>query len=58
MYTDITGILLIPGDHGRRCPGNGATSDENGNTIECCCNECDYMLECFPEYDDKSKKEK
>lgn len=55
MFTDITGIPLIPGNRGCHCPGNGTTPDENGNTIECCCEECDYMLECFSEYDIVSK---
>ncbi len=39
-----TGRELIPGNHGKDCPGNG----ENGN--ECCCDECNYLcccLECF-----------
>ena len=51
MITDITGTTLIPGNRGKDCPGNGMTHDENGNLIECCCDECDFMLECFPEYD-------
>ena len=25
-------------------------TDENGNPIECCCDECDYFLECFPAF--------
>ncbi len=37
MIIDITGIELIPGNHGKDCPGNG----ENGN--ECCCDE-NYTL--------------
>ena len=42
MIIDITGTILIPGNKGRDCPGNG---EHPG--IECCCNECDYMLCCF-----------
>lgn len=41
---DITGIELIPGEPSV-CLGNG----EQG--FECCCDECDYFLLCFPEFD-------
>ena len=41
---DITGIELTPGEP-TVCLGNG----EQG--FECCCDECDYFLFCFPEYD-------
>ena len=41
---DITGIELTPG-HPEVCLGNG----EQG--LECCCDECDYYLLCFPEFD-------
>lgn len=51
MISDVSGTELIPGDHGVHCPGNGMHPDENGETIECCCEECDYMLLCFPEYE-------
>ena len=44
MIVDISGIILIPGNLGRDCPGNGTHPD-----IECCCNECDYMLCCIDE---------
>ena len=47
---DITGIELIPG-HPDICLGNG----EQG--FECCCDECDYYLLCFPEFDLKSKED-
>ena len=43
MIIDITGIELIPENHGKDCPGNG----ENGN--ECCCDECNYLC-CCTEY--------
>ena len=36
MIVDITGIILLPGNGGLDCLGNG----ENG---ECCCEECDYI---------------
>ena len=45
---DITGVELTPGEP-TVCLGNG----EQG--FECCCDECDYYLLCFPEFD--SKKE-
>lgn len=44
MIVDVTGVVLIPGNQGRDCPGNG-----NQPNIECCCDECDYMLCCFDE---------
>ena len=40
--TDITGVELTPGEP-IDCLGNG----EHG--FECCCDECDYYLYCFPE---------
>ena len=42
MIIDITGVVLTPGNMGRDCLGNGL--HEN---IECCCDECDYMLCCL-----------
>ena len=48
MATDVTGILLIPGNNGDNCFGNGKHTDKNGTIIECCCDECDYFLDCFP----------
>ena len=42
MFVDISGVPLIPGNGGRDCPGNGADPQ-----IECCCDECDYMMLCF-----------
>ena len=41
---DIIGIELTPGEP-TVCLGNG----EQG--FECCCDECDYYLLCFPEFD-------
>ena len=41
---DITGIELTPGEP-TVCLGNG----EQG--LECCCDECNYFLLCFPEYE-------
>ena len=47
---DVTGIELMPGEP-TVCPGNG----EQG--FECCCDECDCYLLCFPEFDPKKKEE-
>ena len=47
---DITGIELTPGEPSV-CLGNG----EQG--FECCCDECDYFLLCFPEFDPESQEE-
>lgn len=47
---DITGVELTPGNP-TICLGNG----EQG--FECCCDECDYFLLCFPEFDDQIKEE-
>ena len=41
---DVTGVALTPGEPAA-CLGNG----EQG--LECCCDECDYFLLCFPEFD-------
>ena len=46
---DITGIELTPGNP-TVCLGNG----EQG--FECCCDECDYFLLCFLEFDVQIKK--
>ena len=46
MIIDITGTILIPGNCGRDCPGNG---EHEG--IECCCDECDYMICCLDNHD-------
>ena len=45
---DVTGTELTPGEP-TVCLGNG----EQG--FECCCDECDYFLLCFPEFDSKSE---
>ena len=48
---DITGVELTPGNHAV-CLCNG----EQG--FECCCDECDHFLLCFPEFDVQIKEEK
>ena len=47
---DITGVELTPGDP-NCCLGNGAQG------FECCCDECDYYLLCFPEFDPINEEE-
>lgn len=39
---DPTGAILMPGCP-EKCEGNG---EHPG--FECCCDECDYYLKCFP----------
>ena len=46
---DIIDVELIPGEP-KVCLGNG----EQG--FECCCDECDYFLLCFPQFDTKNKE--
>lgn len=47
MIIDITGTALIPGNSGADCPGNGRHTGSGGDLIECCCEECDYMICCY-----------
>lgn len=42
---DPTGTPLTPSFHGKDCLGNG---EHPG--IECCCDECDHYLTCFPDW--------
>ena len=51
MIIDITGIELTPGNRGENCKGNGLYLDRNGKIIECCCEECNYMLCCLEKHD-------
>ena len=46
MIIDITGTILTPGNQGNDCLGNG---EHDG--IECCCDECDYMMCCLEHHD-------
>ena len=48
---DITGTPLTPSRQGRKCLGNGRHQE-----YECCCDECDYYLYCFPQYDERFNK--
>lgn len=47
---DITGVELTPGEPDM-CLGNTKQG------FECCCDECDYFLFCFPEFEPQSKEE-
>ena len=40
---DPTGAELKPGDP-ENCQGNGEHPE-----FECCCDECDFYLQCYPE---------
>lgn len=51
MIIDTTGVELTPGNRGEKCNGNGLFVDRNGEPIECCCEECDYMLCCLENHD-------
>ena len=46
---DITDVELMPGKPAA-CLGNG------NHGFECLCDECDYFLLCFPEFNSKNKK--
>ena len=45
MIDPGTGIRLTPSPNGESCLGNGMWPE-----LECCCDECDYYLICFPEH--------
>ena len=49
MIVNENQIVLLPGNEGKDCLGNGTHTDKNGEMV-CLCDECDYMLCCFPEY--------
>ena len=50
MIIDITGVLLVPGNCGKACPGNGKFINPYGSIVECCCDECDYAICYLPEH--------
>ena len=50
MIIDVTGVELTPGNFGKDCLGNGKHIDANGDIIECCCDECDYLMCCSEGY--------
>ena len=45
MVSDMMSIELTPGNYGQDCIGNGTYED-----IECCCDECDFMLCCIEDH--------
>ena len=46
---DVTGVELTPGEP-TVCLGNGELG------FECCCDKCDYLLLCSPEFDIKNEE--
>lgn len=42
--TDVTGAILTPAKP-EKCQGNGEYKG-----FECCCDECNWFMLCFPEY--------
>ena len=40
-----TDPIPVPGNGGRNCPGNGNTEG-----VECCCDECDYLICCAEDF--------
>ena len=53
LIIDQTGTSLTPSRQGKRCLENGEYPG-----YECCCDECDYFLYCFPQYDSRSIRNK
>ena len=51
-YTQNEEEILTPGFHGTKCRHNGENPD-----YEIACDECEYFLLCFPEYDDDISKD-
>ena len=47
---DVTGVELTPGEPSV-CLGNGELG------FVCCCDECDYFLLCFPQYEKIGQEE-
>ena len=45
-HTGADKTLYTPSYHGESCILNGEHPD-----YECCCDECDYYLECFPDWE-------
>ena len=43
---DYYNIELTPSVGGKDCLGNGEKFDENGEKIDCCCDECDHFMIC------------
>lgn len=47
-----TEIGLMPGNKGIDCLRDGKHYDNDGNLIECCCDECDYLMCCISDVDE------
>ena len=43
---EATGAVLKPGEP-ELCEGNGFHINIDGDAIECACDECDYLQQCF-----------
>ena len=43
--------ILTPSFHGEKCRHNGENAD-----YDIACDECDYFLTCFPEWEEKFAK--
>lgn len=43
--------ILTPGFHGEKCRHNGENAD-----YDIACDECDYFLICFPEWEEEFAK--
>jgi len=54
MIRDITGTVLTPGNMGKDCLGDGRHYNKKGELIECCCDECPYLMCCVYEDFEKS----
>ena len=44
MYSREYGFKFVPGNFGKDCPGNG-----EDKSIECQCDECDFLMCCIDE---------
>ena len=42
---------LTPSPNGEQCIGNGLSPD-----TECMCDECEYFLECYPDWNNENKE--
>ena len=58
MITDVSGVVLFPGNNGKDCLGNGEHYDKNGKLIPICCDECNYFLCCIGETNCEKCKDK
>lgn len=49
-------MKLMPGNYGKDCPANGFHADEDGELIECCYDECDYLMCCTEDLNESACK--